>query len=168
MNDILFRGFHPNENGSETITINGKKIKGEWRYWNKFGRLVDPNTLKEKPYYSKCENYDFPVYESAMLILIYETIGQFTSLPDKNGNKIFDGDILAFNVFNYNGGDTQYKGVVKWSDTEKLATRFMIWHDNENEYYGADGAFDFDWVHYQDSELEIIGNIYENPELLKE
>lgn len=98
---------------------------------------------------------------------VKETICEFTGLTDKNGNKIFEGDILSFTVFYYNNNDIQYKGVVKWSDTEKLATRFMIWHDNENEYYGNDGAFDFDWVHYQDSEIEIIGNIYDNPELLE-
>lgn len=30
MREILFRGFHPDENGTTTITLNGKKIKGEW------------------------------------------------------------------------------------------------------------------------------------------
>jgi uncharacterized phage protein (TIGR01671 family) len=87
---------------------------------------------------------------------------QYTGLKDKNGKEIYEGDILHFAVFDYNGADTQHKGVIKWQ-----GTRFAIWHDNEQEYYGSDGAFDLDWVSSQDDELEIIGNIYENSKLLE-
>lgn len=83
-------------------------------------------------------------------------IEQFTGLDDKNGKEICEGDILYFTVFDYNGYDTQHKGIVKW-----YGTRFMLWHDNEQEHYGLD------WVTAQDDEPEIIGNIHENPELLE-
>jgi uncharacterized phage protein (TIGR01671 family) len=87
---------------------------------------------------------------------------QCTGLKDKNGKEIYEGDILYFTVFDYNGSDTQYKGVIKW-----IGSRFAIWHDNEQEYYGSDGAFDLDWVCSQDDEPEIIGNIWETPELIE-
>jgi len=86
---------------------------------------------------------------------------QFTGLKDKNGKEIFEGDVLEFSVFDCNGLDTQYKGVVKFAEGE-----WQIWESDGNEYYGSDGAFPLWWSHQQDDEMEVIGNIHENPELL--
>lgn len=91
------------------------------------------------------------------------TIGQYTGLTDKNGVKIFEGDICDFTVFDCLDNDTQYRSVVVYS-----GSRFMLWKSVDNEYYGADGGFDLDEVVTQDDEFEIIGNIQDNPELLKE
>ena len=70
--------------------------------------------------------------------------------------RIFEGDKLAFTVFDYNGHDKQYEGVVKFADGQ-----WQIWKTIDSEYYGADGAFDLCWVVYQDDEIEITGNIHE-------
>jgi uncharacterized phage protein (TIGR01671 family) len=101
-------------------------------------------------------------------IVIPETVGEITGLRDckrtaeyPEGQEVYEGDIIRFTVFDYNGSDTQHTGVIKWS-----GARFAIWHDNEQEYYGSDGAFDLDWVFAQDDEMEVIGNIHSNPELL--
>ena len=87
---------------------------------------------------------------------------QCTGLKDKNGKLIYEGDILSFTVFDYNDYDTQYTGVVVYH-----GSRYTIWNNPDSEYYGSDGGFDLDWVIGQDCEIEIIGNIHENPELLK-
>ena len=94
--------------------------------------------------------------------VIPETFGQYTGLKDVNGDEICEGDIVYFSVFDYNGLDTQYKGVVKFA-----YGRWQIWQSEGNEYYGSDGAFDLDWVVSQDDEIEIIGNVTDNPELLE-
>jgi uncharacterized phage protein (TIGR01671 family) len=88
---------------------------------------------------------------------------QFTGLHDTNEKEIYEGDVVSFSVFDYNGLDTQYKGVVKWANA-----MFEIWHDAESEYFGSDGAFVLAWVHAQDDEIEVIGNIYENAEVPNE
>lgn len=87
-----------------------------------------------------------------------ETIGQFTGLRDCKGKEIYEGDILSFTVFDAFGGDRQYRGTVRY-----CGSRFMIWLSLDGEV-----CLDLDWVIEQDDELEIIGNIYDNPELIKQ
>lgn len=86
-----------------------------------------------------------------------ETIGQFTGLTDCNGKEIYEGDMLSFTVFDVFGGDRQYRGTVRY-----CGSRFMIWLSLDGEV-----CLDLDWVIEQDDELEIIGNIYDNPEIIK-
>ncbi|RKW61917.1 MAG: hypothetical protein D8H98_04445 [Prevotella sp.] len=83
---------------------------------------------------------------------------QYTGLKDKNGKEIYEGDILSFTVFDAFGGDRQYRGTVRY-----CGSRFMIWLSLDGEV-----CLDLDWVIEQDDELEIIGNIYDNPELIKQ
>lgn len=82
-----------------------------------------------------------------------ETIGQYTGLYDMDGNKIFEGDIVTYDK-EY-GGETREKGTVYWCDGA-----FWVENVQDEEGYGLLGAL----VKYQ---LEIIGNIHDNPELLK-
>lgn len=86
-----------------------------------------------------------------------ETIGQFTGLTDCNGKEIYEGDILSFTVFDAFGGDRQYRGAVRY-----CGSRFIIWL-----FLDGEDCLDLDWVIEQDDELEIIGNIYDKPELIK-
>ena len=92
-----------------------------------------------------------------------ETIGQYTGYKDTDENEIYEGDILEYSVFDYQGCDTQYRGVVKFADGE-----WQIWKSADSEYYGNDGAFHLGWVRAQDDEVKVIGNIFDNPELLEE
>ena len=75
-----------------------------------------------------------------------ETIGQYTGLTDKNGTKIFEGDIILWG----------FAPCVAKYDTENA--RFMFY---ENGKYLKNG-FNKDTMEMK----EVIGNIYDNPELL--
>lgn len=76
-----------------------------------------------------------------------ETIGQYTGLKDKNGKKIFEGDIVCHDFGEKQIGK-QY-AIVKWS--EKYASFQLKPID--------------DWMFCNLSDVEVIGNIYDNPEL---
>lgn len=81
----------------------------------------------------------------------FTTIGQYTGLNDKNGIKIFEGDIVDFS----DRSDGDGYGVVKY-DTDE--TEFEFEYDNIYRSLGS----------YYPKNIEVIGNIYDNPELLRE
>jgi uncharacterized phage protein (TIGR01671 family) len=74
-------------------------------------------------------------------------IMQFTGLKDKNGKEIFEGDVLSYPIPN-----DEMRGVIIWGKYE-----YIVEYSYENADYiatiGEDGC-------------EVIGNIYENPELV--
>lgn len=82
---------------------------------------------------------------------VYENVPleQDTGLKDKNGNSIWEGDIVegTMGVFE-----------VKWDDT---ASRFGFEPNMSMDWHPA-------FVCDQVNEMEVIGNIHENPELLEE
>ena len=82
--------------------------------------------------------------------VIPETIGQYTGLTDKNGKKIFEGDIVKCKDY-LEAKPFEFQGYVDFKDGS-----FVIVGDFMTHYR---------WLDY---EVEIIGNIHDNPELLKE
>ncbi|MDY6287971.1 MAG: YopX family protein [Bacteroidales bacterium] len=98
------------------------------------------------------------IYEPA-LSLEYEvdpaTIGQYTGLTDKNGTKIFEGDILK--VFYY--GKSKIFGVVKFGKT-----RFFI----DDNFMGMGDYMKTPMNEmFSRYEFEVVGNVHDNPELWK-
>lgn len=123
MREILFRGK--------------RKDNGEWVYGNSV--LFFKETTK---IYGELVQW-------REIEVIPETVGQFTGLTDKNGKKIFEGDIVKCCSLEYG-------------------------YTNKEVYYNEDKAgfvlsslcTDYDFDEY--ITLEVIGNIYDNKELLGE
>ncbi len=138
MREILFRGFHPDENGIMEITLNGEKIKGEWVE----GDFSHPhNICNETLGYDEITKQDnVPIWND--FNVMPETVGQFTGLTDKNGKKIFEGDIVA-------------------ADGYRDAVCFEDGYFHPMGSYVARSGFMYD-----NSDYEVVGNIFENPERL--
>lgn len=80
-----------------------------------------------------------------------ETLGQFTGLTDKNGVKIFDGDII-----------TQHKD--DWGQPPFI--RIVFWSDETYSFRISSPLLDNGNNIDKNDVIEVIGNIYDNPELL--
>ena len=86
--------------------------------------------------------------------VIPETVGQYTGLTDKNGRRIFEGDIVRFIDIDFDGSERKAVGVIAWN---RKAANFDI----------VKGTYRLDFHYPVFEEIEVIGNIYDNPELME-
>ena len=103
--------------------------------------------------------------DSSMCELLEKYTMQCTGLKDKNGKLIYEGDIIQF----YIDDDDPY--------ARSFVTMKIVWEDYELDFkaiglnknvecYKNDYQY-LSCINIQQDELEVIGNIYENPELLE-
>jgi uncharacterized phage protein (TIGR01671 family) len=95
-----------------------------------------------------------PCQENKVMNDLYITL-LWIGLKDRNGRNIFEGDILLCYGDNYNG-------VVEWNDADKHieGVGFCI-----HEYYPNPKNDRYHTLTAYTTKLEVIGNIFENPEL---
>lgn len=138
------------------IKFRGKRINGgEWVY----GMTISNGTIKRK-----INNIFFEVAENKWVGVLPETLGQYTGLKDKDGKEIYEGDILKT--------PRGFIGQVVFGRAEEEC-RHKVFGRMVIDCYTTYG-----WIFVRgdgyrcaiDDELlegEIIGNIHDNPELMK-
>ena len=97
---------------------------------------------------------DLGTYDGYMTVIDPETICQYTGLTDKNGNKIWENDIVK-HYYDECHADRIEVGVIRWNVDE---ARFEKFRPIEKYAYYLSG---------KKCVYEVIGNIFDNPELLK-
>ena len=121
------------------ILFRGKNFGGEWEY----GVPVFCGVNNELAFMKQMHSYDHRV--------LPETVGQFTGLTDKNGKKIFEGDIVAY---------CWYEDEPMNFQIEFVSGEFLAVPINKREDVWAIR------ISGQGENLDVIGNIHDNPELL--
>jgi len=108
---------------------------------------------------SECDNglwFDAPKHLDK-----YEALMQYTGKTDKVGWPIYEGDIVQRTKLVLDLDQPDYDELV-----EEKQQSVIVWRGKgfwvEDEGFGFEGEDLWDW-----DEIEVIGNIYENPELLK-
>ena len=141
MREILFRG-QTRRKGEYTVNMAGDKCKSNWVYGGIFPQNKDGDFAII--YQQEPEIRKFTVYA--------ETVGQYTGLTDKNGVRIFEGDIVH---------------CVSKLDSADMVVIFecgqfrMVLAEKYHEYQTNVGYYDINCF-----AKEVIGNIHDNPELL--
>ena len=85
------------------------------------------------------------------------TVGQYTGLKDKNGKRIFEGDVCRFRE--WSKGEMCWVGKVLWEHQQ-----FMISGGPNKE---CETMFELCLSRFIPENIEVIGNIHDNPELLE-
>lgn len=130
MHEIIFRGKRID---------NGEWVEGAYMphyYSTRYGKVAAIFTNDDV----LCKTYRFPVDPS--------TVGQYTGLKDKNGKRIFEGDIVKGEDALLR--DIEIFGYVCFKDGSFVISDDLITH--------------YRWIDY---EVEVIGNIHDNPELME-
>ena len=138
MREILFRG--QTRKKGEKVRLDGTPIDSNWVYGGIFPNNKGGDFAIIYQQYPEIEKYT--VYA--------DTVGQYTGLTDKNGKKIFEGDIIQ-------SLETKETAVVQWFPEHSA---FMVWCKSSNEV-----GFLYECTK---SNIEVIGNIHDNSELLKQ
>ena len=146
MREILFRGKRC-DNGE---WVQGYYIRAE-HHWHNHGIHKDWITLG-----ASANGGWFALHNK--YAVKSETVGQFTGLTDKNGKKIFEGDIVAQNWYDHNEPADDSFGEVVFCEYD---CSFSVM-DVEK-----DGIVPLGKCHAYHWEAEVIGNIHDNPELLE-
>lgn len=129
----------------------GKRVdSGEWVY----GYLSKHRNVFNRVY-TKITPYD-PIEGDAYVedgaAVDPETVGEWMGLTDKNGTKIFEGDIITANI-----GECE-------NEDEYLSNHKIVVKFDRGTFYPFSALHTWrGWV----NDIEVIGNIYDNPELLE-
>lgn len=146
------------DNKKRKIEFRGKRVdNGEWVY----GLPMYMNYIKEfteHEWIDELDNNRVKKYQTSAAFQIEgETLGQFTGLCDKNGKKIYEGDVVKF--IDYDSYDEGFEnaGVVKYGGN-------MFYVTNRYSLNMEDLVDDLEGSMY----CEVISNIYDDPEMWEE
>ena len=146
------------------IKFRGKEIDtGKWVYGGLFKEPAPPQcfekTLEDKywivyPDPRYMPDWNLP-YQMVRTDVDKETVGQYTELKDENGKEIYEGDIIKIIDIEYH---TEHIAIIEFLEASFIL--HMLKGEFAGDILGADN-----WL---SEEKEVIGNIYDNPELLEE
>lgn len=150
MRDILFRAKRLDNGEWATSRSIAENISNDGQYsyfigarnpanmcFHKSGNIVAAETTGEALFYA----------------VEPKTIGQYTGIDDKNGTKMYEGDIVL---------------VVSGGVDEEDGYACIVWDEGTARFIMEWRYFITDFDNFYGHDCEVVGNIHDNPELLKE
>ena len=132
------------------ILFRGKRLdNGEWIIGHLLKYADGRARINESHTDIFCYEKDNSIIQTVAHEVDPDTVGQYTGLTDKNGKRIFEGDIVR-------GTDALERGLKVYGYIDHKNGSFVIVGDMMTHYR---------WLDY---DVEIIGNIHDNYELLEE
>ena len=154
MREILFRGKR---------TMDGEWIEG--------GYFLEP--YPNKAFMTQWNSFGMGFIEHIEVDPF--TVGQYTGLKDKNGKNVFEGDIVRDNATGnamFCNKDNHRLAVVKFGLHEVMSDDPYCWGEaygfffEGNTFYKTPAQYR-PYCESSDCDFEVIGNIHDNPDLLK-
>lgn len=154
------------------ILFKAKRVdNGEWVEGNliiSHRNHVDKN-FKCVEYYILNDDYLNGEFIGFKIKVIPKTVSQFTGLTDKNGVKIFENDIVE-HIEEFDR-ETEFGEIRRWTENK----RYIVIYDlEEADYKATNGEKEYKGNYTylgqykkEEDNVEIIGNIFDNPELLE-
>lgn len=138
MRAIKFRAWVRNQLMINIVNID---FNNECITWddNQYDKCVPPN---------KC--YEIEIFDDIVLM-------QFTGLSDKNGSRIFEGDIVTFK-----------RSIGNWTGQYMTTTHKIVFNEEVFAFIMEYGSQYIKLRKHWKYEYEVIGNVHENPKLLIE
>lgn len=172
MREILFRG-QTRRYGEKVLMGTGEKLPGRWVYGGVLQGTGDFSIIYggEEPDFKGSDLAKWPVYT--------DTLGQYTGLTDKNGKRIFEGDIVRLPVDRwvterkkgYYGYDDEgypqkipgFTGYGEYQRVVRAEGCFVVKFHPGSGFYADGTSYRLDGI-----STIVVGNIHDNPELMKE
>lgn len=148
LREILFRGK--------------RKDNSEWvegYYAKQSNHACFAHELKYQHFIFKDVFLDFNLGGLQEFEVIPSTVGQYTGLTDKNGKKIFEGDIISVpfeeDRYPYEENVIHYENAEVYFDTERYSWYVRYSDDDSSSLW-----------EYDDCDIIVIGNVHDNSELI--
>ena len=134
---------------SQKTGKDGVKVKIiRFRAWNKVKKEMITDVI------NNCvDNFDMVLKHPQ----IYDVM-QYTGLKDKNGVEIYEGDVVSASWYDYEEPRCDAIGQIIFNENW---CSYCIWDEENKKMSELNGQGAYYW------EIEVIGNIYDNPELLE-
>ena len=136
------------------ILFRGKRVdNGEW-------------VIGDGIHYPKSQNWKGTCWIDGMqerandwVQVVPETVGQYTGLTDKNGTKIFEGDIVEIVTVDRKEKRKFVVEIGECLETNEEVCCYAVYH----RFFGTPITFPINHIDL----TEVIGNIHDNPELIE-